>query len=308
MLKSIVAAYVGARGSGKTLGMSIEAVFYMLAGKTVISNYPVKFSFQDEDGQVRHYESIPLDMQALVTFDKSIKDGIILLDEFNLWCNSRTSGTIANRLLSIIFQMIRKRHLSVYIACQDFRTLDKNIRFQTDIICECFDLSFRYPNLKPGTHISQMITDYSGIVTGRALYKGDDAFAWQRNTKTRILHAYKFWNVYETYTEFDPFAAMTKYTMKPKQMVINVNDDGGYRGVEAEETVKMMMREFREAYPEKTTFPAEEMSEMMASYGVEGDPRMLGKLLKKVGFNYKQTRKGNVYVLGENNENKSTED
>ena len=77
-------------------------------------------------------------------------------------------------------------------------------------------------------------------------------------------------------------------------MITPPGDDGGFRGVEAEETVKMMIKEL---FLDKTTVPAADMAGMLESYGVEGDSRMLGKVLKKCGLTYKQTRKGNFYEV-----------
>lgn len=241
-MKSIVEAYCGGRGSGKTLSMSVAGAFGMKHGKQVWSNYPIKFHTRNENGEKINYESHLIEIEDLITFRKDINNGYVLLDELNLWASNRGSNAIINRLLNSWIQLIRHRKLCIYLTTQAFETLDKVIRWQTDLICECFDLSFKYSNLKEGQLISQKITDYSGVFTGRPLTKLDDYDQVMRNTTVRILRGIKFHGIYDTMSEFDILKAMTRYEVQRETKVIADGQawEKGYNGYKDSQIATML--------------------------------------------------------------------
>ena len=205
-----------------------------------------------------------------------------------------------NQLAGGWFQLMRKRKLSVYITCQFFHTLDKLIKEQTDLIIECFDLSFKYPNLKPGQSISQLITSYSGYGTGRPLYKMDNIHEWKRNTRSRILHGLPFWNVYDSWSEYDILKALTRYEVKRDTVVIDgTGDNGGFRGVQAQEKIKEMTQLICEVKGQGIKYSSDEMRSQLKEWGVELDLMATGagRLLKNAGWQYKQGRNWQGYIL-----------
>lgn len=294
------AAFTGGRGSGKTLSMSTEGALYLVAGYNVWANYPLRFGLRDHSGKVTYYRAKDISIQDIGNFNTDIRNGIILLDELNLWLSSRRSSALINQLAGGWFQLMRKRKLSVYITCQFFHTLDKLIKEQTDLIIECFDLSFKYPNLKPGQSISQLITSYSGYGTGRPLYKMDNMTEWKQNTRARILHGYPFWNVYDSWTEYDILKALTKYEVKRDVVVIGAEDNGGFRGVRAQEQINEMTQLIRELKGEDARYSSEQMEGQLKEWGIEmtiGPGGDAGRLLKKAGWQYKQERYWQGYIL-----------
>lgn len=297
--KHKVVTLTGGRGSGKTLSMSTEGALYLLAGYDVWANYPLRFGLRNGNGEVKYYRAKDITITDIGNFNSDIRNGIILLDELNLWLSSRRSSAMINQLAGGWFQLMRKRKLSVYITCQFFHTLDKLIKEQTDLIIECFDLSFKYPNLKPGQSISQLVTSYSGYGTGRPLYKMDDIHEWKRNTRTRILHGLPFWNVYDSWSEYDILEALTKYEVNRKTVVIGAEDNGGYRGVRAQEQINEMTQLIREVKDENVRYSSDEMRAQLKEWNVELDLAAsgAGRLLKSAGWQYKQLRNWQGYVL-----------
>ncbi len=105
---ALCVALTGPRGSGKSLLMTALAAAYAEQGYPLWSNLPISFDLKD-----KHYESQPLDMSMLYSFAKELRGGLVLIDEINLWANSRKAMANANILLAGIFQMIRKRSLTL---------------------------------------------------------------------------------------------------------------------------------------------------------------------------------------------------
>lgn len=207
-----VVTYCGGRGSGKTLSMSTEGAFALIGGNNVFSNYPISFTY---DGEL--YKSNVVDFITLYNMDKSVHDGFVLLDEVNLWVGSRSSMTTGNKLLAAWIQLIRKRNLSVRFTTQIFMSIDKMLREQTDFTVQCFDHYYRNRALGRGNRIDQTIIDWSGYGTGRPLYKWDDWTARNQNTRYQQLHGRRFWNIYNTWQEFDIMDAMSKVEIDRKK-------------------------------------------------------------------------------------------
>jgi hypothetical protein len=293
---SLAVVYCGARRNGKTLSMTIEGVTSLINGENVWSNYPIEFDFRNKKGDINHYKSYPIDMPDLLAIQKTntIRDGKILLDEWNLFCNARRSGALSSVIFSGVVQLIGKRNLSLYISAQDFQTLDRNIRWQCDITVECFDLFFKYRNLKKGSFISQTITDWSGVLTGHALKKWDDYQTRLRNTQSRIARGTPFFDCYPTGFEYDVLDVMsTKYNIERQEMVINPKSDkDGFRG----KLIDEMHEAFELAGVERV--PVSEIRESLASMGITDSLQgNVGRYMKHHGFKYCQGREGQYYQI-----------
>lgn len=296
--KSIVAAFTGGRGSGKTLSMSVEGAIQLISGRKVISNYPLSVKYRGDDGQVKGYQSMPLKVEDMLTFDEELQDAFILMDEANLWTDSRRSQSLPNKLITRLLTLIRKRQLSIMVTTQSFSWLDVRLRFQVDLLVECFDMSFRYHALTPGSFISQSVTDISGVFTGRPLWHGDERTErWSRNTRVRILHGTKYWNVYDTMNEFDIMETLTKYRLSPEEKIISVN---GSDKSDKQEKLNELVQTIRDSYPDGFSSTVPEMRNTLSSWGIKVSDREAGVMLKEAGFRYKQTRNGNFYQIDTN--------
>ena len=284
--KHKVSTYTGGRGSGKTLSMSTGAAIDLILGYDVYTNYPLAFNFRHPSGEIKRYESKEITIEDIASFNPKIRNAKIKLDELNLWLASRRAQSLLNHLANGWMQLLRKRFLDVEITCQFFHTLDRGIREQTDLIIECFDLSFKYPGLKPGQSISQLITSYSGYGTGRPIFKMDDIAQWKRNTRARILHGLPFWTVYDSWTEYDILKALTKYEVKRDTIVINGTEDSKpLTGILMKQTVNEMTQVIDEAGG-RTRYSSEEMVNQLREWGVHGDLKVTGRLLKEAGWEY----------------------
>lgn len=204
---SLCACLTGTRGSGKTLTMTIFAFLKMAyEDKKVWSNYPIEGIAVFPDGSEKYCASIPLNMDSLYMFDKGIANGIVCIDEVNLWSDSRRSMSITNRLLDAILTLIRHRQLSFYFTVQNEMWLDNRVRYQIDTLIRCTDLAFKYPKLEFGNYIQLECKDMSGYNTG---YPYDETFRVYTQT---LQCGKKFWSCYNTEHEFDVLGTQaTKY-------------------------------------------------------------------------------------------------
>ncbi len=283
-MNNLVRVFCGGRGSGKTLSMSIVGALALIKGYNVFANYPIRFAYRRRDGIRRVCESTPVEIEDLITFKPFIRDGFVLLDELNLWASNRGSSSLVNRLLNGWIQLMRKRNLAVGITVQAFETLDKFLRWQTDMTFVCYDMHYRYRNLPKGALISQRVTDWSGILTGRPVAEGDFQ-SRERNTWYRKLKAMRFHGIYATNKEFDILKAMRK--VQVERPVTLISADGTAMPAEALKGVKEMADTIRQLYPNGARFEASTMAEQLKTWGVNTDADTLDKLLNRTGFKKK---------------------
>jgi hypothetical protein len=276
-MASIVGVFCGGRGSGKTLSMSTEGLLAMASGLQVFANYSIQRSIEFPDGKVVNYKSIPVEIDDLVTFKPEIRDGLVCLDELNLWCSNRGAMSLVNRLLNSWVQLIRKRNLTLYITTQNFESLDRMVRWQCDVTVECYDQHFLYRNLPEGASISQVITDWSGIFSGRALFKADDWEARLKNMTARTLSARRFWGIYNSWSEVDIIKAMTTYQIDRPNRVIGA--------VEMPETLKPLVQDLKDSgFTPGTVLSRVDVFRLCRQWGYSGRDRDLDTILCNLGF------------------------
>jgi hypothetical protein len=289
---SVCCCFTGPRGSGKTLSLSYFGCIDLAKGKRVWSNYPIEFGFWHHapDGRVwpQVYKSLPLDMESLILFDKGIAEGVVLLDELNLWLDSRASLSVFNKLISKLFTMIRHRKLSVYMSTQDLRWLDRRIQFQVDAHCACTDLSYKYKALPRGVWIAQVWRDLSGLFTGTSFYDSGREFH-------TTFRGDGFWRCYSSWTEFNPFDIDTNYRIKKKTRDIIIGRTAEEDFQEATAVVSEIVSRY--AHSGVAQVRAEDLQAEAKIAGLDMATRELGKVFRAAGLEYHQTRKGNFYNI-----------
>ncbi len=304
---STVVTVTGARGSGKTLLLAFLGTWALLHGKTVWSNFNISFTYEGPDdsgkGVSWDFQSKPLNMESLYTFDAQMAEGVVLIDEINLWADSQNSQALAARLLANIFQLIRKRKLSFYLSTQNFKWLNNRLRWQTDLLIHSVDLCHVYRNLSPGHYSGLRLTDMSGFFTG---YSIDDDYgntrggadAQARNTKELTFHGRPFWVVYDTNQEFNPLDAMTRYSFDRKERVISqgtVRD--ALSPADIEGRVRFHLDNLRAEGRDEVDIG--DMATGLRSMGIPTDLKRLSATLKRHGADFQSGKDGGYYRLSE---------
>lgn len=299
---SVVRVYCGGRRSGKTLSMSASGARALMRGEPVWSNYPIIVKRKLPNGEIVTYRSTVIDMPDLLEMQQrdvikgtKKKPGHIKLDEWNLFCNARRSGALSSVVFTGVVQLIGKRHLNVDISTQDFHTLDRNIRWQCDVTINCFDLSFKYHNLPEGFVISQRITDWTGVYTGRPISQRAEPFEMGRNTRNRLfVRAGRYHNCYDTGFEYNVLNIFSKrYNIKRNDVYIgDAEDNGGFDMSMLTGLKEMLIYEGHE-YISSENLQAKLKEQGFQFSTLQGE---LGKKLKQAGFKYRRTGKENIYT------------
>jgi hypothetical protein len=169
----MIMGFIGARGSGKTLSMVLEAYRYHEQGYTILSNLGLSFPHQTYDGKT---------IESYASDKNPLKNAVILVDEAHVLLDSRSSQTKRNRIVSYFILQTRKRNVHLLYTTQSFHQVEKRLRDQSDYVIECsFD--------KLSERVMQRINDRA---TGRTI-KG-------------VFDAKPVYDLYDTNLIIDPFA------------------------------------------------------------------------------------------------------
>lgn len=117
---------LGARGSGKTLWMTLQA---LKSKRDVWSNYEIRISRYNELKVVDLIDELPNHVE-------------VLIDEAYTWLESRTAGRGLNRYLTYLAFQIRKANRNFIVSAQQRGTIDIRFRKEWDFMVYCF----RKPN------------------------------------------------------------------------------------------------------------------------------------------------------------------
>lgn len=119
----MIILYKGARGRGKTLTMVKDAFRMHLSGYSVFSNMSLKFG-----SRVSPDEVLSLNRES------ALKHCVLVLDELQLFFDSRNFTKPQNKDFSNFIQQIRKRDIHILYTTQYVNLVDLRIRQQTDIV------------------------------------------------------------------------------------------------------------------------------------------------------------------------------
>ena len=118
----MLVSILGNNGSGKSFLLSYLSTKFK---GIIYSNFKLN---------IDNYRELSInDLLDLNRLDK----GNIFLDEIYTWMESRTSGNALNILTSYLIFQKRKRLLDIYITAQLFSSVDKRIRYLSNIIILC---------------------------------------------------------------------------------------------------------------------------------------------------------------------------
>lgn len=168
--RSIVIGFIGPRGSGKgSSAARMMGLEYLLKGRKVWSNMPIGLDLVLSNGQVHPLRSI----ERGPNFDiGNCYNGCLFSDEMNesdadaYRSQSGESLDFANDI-----QELRKNKdgglskMDFIWTTQSETWIPPRLRFQTDIIIECADLSLT-KKVGIGEYSRWQIWDYSGMITG----------------------------------------------------------------------------------------------------------------------------------------------
>ncbi|MFW6130768.1 MAG: AAA family ATPase [Atribacterota bacterium] len=143
---SKILLYKGRRGCGKTLTMVKDGFRYYKSGRKVYSNLKsVKFA-----------EFISEEDILNLNKDSNVSNCVILMDELQIFFDSRRSQKKQNLNFSNFIQQVRKRNIIILGTTQYSNTIDLRLRQHVDIIA--------YPNFNKDHNVCPvMYVDLTAI-------------------------------------------------------------------------------------------------------------------------------------------------
>ena len=292
----------GPRGSDKTLyatSLACDRLLKSYIAKTwpkrapkwlggpVYSNYPVGFTydFGPDIGPV-YLETQPLNIDALITFDNTLDHSWVFIDEIDIWADRQDWQNTVSKLLTKVFQQIRKKKMSLVATIQDLSWLNKRLQFQADIIVKCREAAFtpwgRERRLETGEIGFLSFMDKSGVLTGYTYEETGRVY-------NQIFQGKRFWHCFNTDYQFDVLSHSVKYKMKKmvKEIDLSGGEDGQkveMQGAKVERDTSLLADLIEELKNnDRLEIDKKEYFEMAASRGYKGNKVVMGKILTELG-------------------------
>lgn len=115
----MIIGFIGQRGSGKSLSMTIELYKKYLQGYKIYSNYHLNFPYT------------PITVDDLIAFAESgmyFGNSIFAIDEIHIWFDSRCSGKKRNIIFSYFLNQSSKNDIDIYYTSQFSRQVEIRMR------------------------------------------------------------------------------------------------------------------------------------------------------------------------------------
>jgi hypothetical protein len=119
----MIILYKGRRGCGKTLSLVRDAFDFFKKGWNVLTN--IKLSF----GRLVDSEFI-----LNLSRDSNLSDTCLVVDEIEVFFDSRSWNRESQKKFSYFLQQIRKRNIVILCTCQYTNLVDLRLRQQIDVV------------------------------------------------------------------------------------------------------------------------------------------------------------------------------
>lgn len=119
----MIIIYKGARGRGKTLTMVKDALAFYLKGHRVLSNIHLKFGEYIENEDILNLDK-----------NSDIFNCVLVIDEIQIFFDSRRGMRKENLSFSNFIQQSRKRNITILTTTQYVNTIDLRLRQHLDIL------------------------------------------------------------------------------------------------------------------------------------------------------------------------------
>lgn len=174
----MILGFCGTVGSGKTLSMTEQAYRYHQQGLKIYANYGL--SFEHEVLTKKRFNELIEDQEEL-------QDCVILLDEIQIWLDSRASMGKKRRIITYFLLQTRKRNVRLLYTTQFFHQIDKRLRDVSDIVVYCTNM----------TDKSSLVNDDKQIYLMRESYRPAEMGALDL-IKREVIHANPLFKLYDT--------------------------------------------------------------------------------------------------------------
>lgn len=294
---STVIGLVGPKRSGKSLQLAAILYREMCKGRKVWSNMTVKTpSFFLKKGWPM-METMPINWDDFFTMGTEYQDGTLGIDEASYNNGRRSSMTSRSKVTNAFLNQIGHRNLDVIWTAKSGNWLDRQgLGFETDIEISCRDVA-KTPwgishRVKKGTKIQLAAFDRSGALTGRTSAPGDYTnpfMAWTWDQMSNGGSPSNYWDAYSTRELTGIEEIFGNISLDLQKRVITNKTQITEGDVALLHQLALSVKESGERIDTGAFWDA------AAALGVEGNSYKLGRYLKKLGVEKKQTGRGYVY-------------
>lgn len=148
----MIVLYVGARGKGKTLTMNKDGYNFKCKGFEVFANFECSFAKEISNDEIMELNK-----------GSELYDCVILIDEIQIFFDSRRGMYKRNIDFSNFIQQSRKRNINILCTTQYSNTIDLRLRQHLDVMA--------YPNFIKDLNVCEvtykdLTTIENDIITG----------------------------------------------------------------------------------------------------------------------------------------------
>ncbi len=188
----MIMGWIGQRGSGKTLSMTIELYKKYLQGYKIYSNYHLNFPYT------------PVTVDDLLTFAEAgmyFGNTVFAIDEIHIYFDSRASAKKRNMIFSYFLNQSSKNDIDIYYTTQFARQVEIRLRLNTEVVIESTAkvALWRTPKSKPVMleNYRPKPNDYKTLCYIHNRYiKFSDTGA--DKVTSRVFKANKYFKLYDT--------------------------------------------------------------------------------------------------------------
>jgi cytidylate kinase len=125
----MIIGFIGDMGSGKTLSMIAWASELYFKGFKIYSNLIIK--------GIPYTQLTLSDLIKYADSDQQMDNIVILLDEAQIFIDSRGSMQKRNQIIGYFITQTRKRNCWLFFTTQQYHQVDKRLRANTNAFAEC---------------------------------------------------------------------------------------------------------------------------------------------------------------------------
>lgn len=201
----------GVRGSGKSTNLAALIAHALINEVRVLSNMPVAFRCKYPlnsygDSKIETLETLPLNMELLLSLNSSIQKALLVLDEIKNWLSNQQWQMPRQKLLNAAINQMRKNRLDLAGSCKDAMKLDPTFRDdELDIVLHCQDMHVFKRSIPRGKHFRVQGWDWSGAWTGWPWFPGKEP-----DLLLQLTDADRIWHIFDSYQVQDFWEANAK--------------------------------------------------------------------------------------------------
>ena len=214
--------FTGAPGSGKSVSMAwLTAAQYLIRGIpvfTIPESYYIRIPIIWK-GKVYNFETQPLEIEKLITFDPALQGTCIVADEANInLADSMRASANRNLYIADYVQQARHHGVSMFYTTILSKWMDPRLQTLTDVKIYCCDGENDQEGIEEGEWCFWTVTDESGALTKVPYELNPVYYSW-------IINLKEYWSITDSFNLADSLAARKNISIADNRIIIGENGE-----------------------------------------------------------------------------------